>query len=511
MSTPPSSDLIIYGATAGGVMAALAAARHGLRVALLEPGQHVGGMVAGGLGCTDMDRQAHVIGGLAREFFERTGRHYGQPLAWTFEPHVAERILVDWLGEAGVTVSFGQALAGVERAGPRLTALHTLAGETWAAPVFIDASYEGDLMAAAGVRYTVGREGREQYGESLAGRQEFLPGRHQFAAPVSPYDATGRLLPYIVPYDQLAPIGGADGKFQSYCYRVCLTEDPANRLPLPAPAGYDPARFALAAGYLQSGGDRLRLRDFLGLCRLPNGKLDVNSTGPVSTDLLGANWDYPEASPAQRAAIAGAHLTWVQGLLYFLQNDPAVPAHIRDELAPWGLPRDEFPATGHWPHQLYIREGRRLLGEYVLTQADLQTQRAKPDSVGLGGYNIDIREVQWVARTVYRYPHAVDEVLTEGYITQPVAPYAIPYRALLPRAAECANLLVTACLSASTVAYGSARMEPQFMLLGHSAGTAAALAPQGAVHDVPLDQLQATLRQEGQLLDPNDPPAPTQP
>jgi hypothetical protein len=351
------------------------------------------------------------------------------------------------------------------------------------------------------VRYTVGREGREQYGESLAGRQEFLPGRHQFTAPVSPYDAAGRLLPYIVPYDQLASVGAADGKFQSYCYRVCLTHDPDNRLPIPPPDGYDPARFALAARYLQVGGQNLRLRDFLGLCRLPNGKLDVNSTGPVSTNLLGAAWDYPEASPQRRQAIAAEHLTWAQGLLYFLQNDAAVPPHIRDELAPWGLPRDEFTTSGHWPHQLYVREGRRMLGEYVLTQADLQTQRAKPDSVGMGGYNIDIREVQWVARTVYRYPRAAEEVLMEGYITQPVEPYAIPYRALLPRAAECANLLVTACLSASTVAYGSARMEPQYMLLGHSAGTAAALAPGGLVHTVDMARLQAALREEGQVLE----------
>ena len=497
-------DVVVYGGTASGAAAAIAAAREGVRVALVEPGGHIGGMLSGGLGRTDMDRQEHLIGGIAREFFERAGRHYGQPLAWTFEPSVAERILNNWLKEAGVTVHLQQQIAeqaAVDKQDGRILRFRTTQGATIEAAVFIDASYEGDLMKAAGVSYTVGREARSRYDESYAGRQDFLPGNHQPRVPISPNGLDGKLAPYVVDESTLVNLGEADGKFQSYCFRLCLTSDPANRLPLPRPAGYDPNRYALAANYLKALGKDAQIGDFLGISLMPNSKTDINASR-ISTNVVGGSWDYPEASYARRREIWNEHLSWAQGLLYYLANEPNVPEHIRKEMNRWGLAKDEFPATGHWPHQLYIREARRMLGEYVLTQHDLQTRRRKYDSIGMAGYNIDIREVQWVARTVYRFPNMAKELLMEGYVSVPVDPWEIPYRALLPRQHEASNLLVSSCISASTVAYASFRMEPQYMIAGHAAGTAAALAIRTKlpVHHIPIPELQSRLKQQKQLI-----------
>src|SRR5581483_11537591 len=309
------------------------------------------------------------------------------------------------------------------------------------------------------------------YGESLAGRQELLPGRHQFRFPVAADTSGGALLPLVLPEEKIGQIGAGDGRFQSYCFRLCLTNNAADRLPIEQPRDYNPARFALARRYLESAEGALSLSDFLGIVRIPNGKADINSTGPVSTDLLGASWEYPEANYERRRELWDEHLRWAQGLIYFLQNDSIVPESIRMEARQWGLPKDEFVDTGHWPHQLYVREGRRMLGEYVLTQHDLQKYREKYDSIGMAGYNIDIREVEWVAHAVYHFPTVINQVFTEGYLSMPVEPWQIPYRALLPRQQECSNLLVTVCISASTIAYGSFRMEPNYMIAGESAGT----------------------------------------
>lgn len=499
-------DVVVYGGTAGGAIAAIAAAREGAKAALIEPGRHVGGMVTGGLGRTDMDRQEPVIGGLSREFFERVGKHYGQPAAWLFEPHVAERIMNDWLREAGVPVYFGQRIASAAKEGSRITELRTASGDRFLGSVYIDASYEGDLMKQAGVSYTVGREGREKYDESLAGRQDFLPGSHQMRAPALALGPDGKLLPLLQPQETLERTGEGSRKFQSYCFRICLTRNPANRLAIPKPEGYDPARYQLARNYLTGLGDSVTLKDFLGISVLPNDKTDINSTGAVSTDLPGASWDYPEADPARRQQIWDQHLSWAQGLLYFLGHDATVPESIRRQMNEWGLAKDEFPDTGHWPHQLYVREGRKMLGEYVLTQHDLQENREKYDSIGMAGYNIDIREVQWVARDVYRFPAVRKEVLMEGYLSMPVQPWQIPYRALLPKSGEAANLLVTSCISASTIAYASFRMEPQYMITGHAAGVAAAqsITTSTALHRIDLERLQQRLREQKQIvaLDP---------
>jgi hypothetical protein len=258
----------------------------------------------------------------------------------------------------------------------------------------------------------------------------------------------------------------------------------------------------MASRYIESANGQLTLQDFLGVGRLPNGKADINSNGPVSTDLLGASWEYPEANAERRRQIWDEHLRWAQGLIYFLQHDPAVPEKIRGEALRWGLPKDEFADTGHWPHQLYVREGRRMLGEYVLTQHDLQENRRKEDSIGMAGYNIDIREVQWLAHKVYRFPNVFDEVFTEGYISYPIEPWEIPYRALLPRAEQADNLLVTSCISASTIAYASFRMEPQYMIAGHSAGVAAAIAVRRGtpVGRIDMGDLQRELLRQHQIL-----------
>jgi hypothetical protein len=459
-------------------------------------------MLSGGLSSSDVDNQEQLIGGLARSFFVRAGQHYHQPIAWAFEPHVAEEILLDMLSNAHVNTYFNCHLSDVVKSGSQVTLIRMENGRLFGGRVFIDSSYEGDLMKAVGVSYVVGREGRSRYGESLAGRQDILPGQHQFRFPVSAEGPTGGLLPLIVPQDKVAPVGEGDGRFQSYCFRLCMTEEPADRLPVVMPKGYNPARYALVRRYLESAEGTLSLKDFLGIIPIPNGKSDINSTGPVSTDLLGASWAYPEATYARRKQIWDEHLSWAQGLIYFLQNDPSVPETIRAQIRKWGLPKDEFLDTGHWPNQLYVREGRRMLGEYVLTQHDLQKYRQKYDSVGMAGYNIDIREVEWLAHTVYLYPKVTDQVFTEGYLSVPVQPWQISYRALLPRQEECSNLLVTVCISASTIAYGSFRMEPNYMIAGESAGVAAALAVKAhrEVHLVDVALLQQELRKRGQIL-----------
>lgn len=458
-------------------------------------------MLSGGLSRTDTERQEHVIGGLARAFFERVGRHYGERLAWRFEPNVAEAVLTDWLAEAGVDVRFRAPLRELGKNGRRISGgrfgRHAVAARTW-----IDATYEGDLLAAAGVSYRIGRESRELHGESLAGRRELLPGPHQFRAAVSARDDDGRLLPYVQRLERIGQVGEGDGKLQSYCYRICLTSDPDKRLPHEAPPDYDRNTYALVQRYLDALGDSATLRDFMGMGQLPNHKFDVNSDGPVSTNLLGGSWGYPEANPARRASIRRQHRRWAQGLLYFLATDAGVPKSIRDRMAAHGLPRDEFVDTEHWPHQLYVREARRMVGAYFLTQHDLQERRTKPDAIGMAGYNIDVREVQWVAAPVSRFPDVFDEVLTEGYLSWPVEAWQIPYRSLTPVRAECSNLLVPVCISASQIAFASFRMKPQFMIAGEAAGTAAALAARrgGAVQDVDLGELQNRLRSDGQIL-----------
>ncbi|MGQ9651503.1 MAG: FAD-dependent oxidoreductase [Phycisphaerae bacterium] len=484
-------DVVVYGASAGGTIAAIAAANEGASVILVEPGRYVGGMVSGGLGATDFGNKS-VIGGMSREFFIRTGRHYGEPPAWYFEPHVADQVFHDWLKEARVPVVFGQRVEEVEKNGPRIREIRMTDGTAYRGRVFLDCTYEGDLMARAGVSYTVGREGMDQYGESLAGRRERCE-YHQFKKAVSPYDENGKLLPCVYGGDP-GDVGQADHKVQAYNFRICLSNKKENQVPFPKPADYDPYRYELLKRYLHAAPD-LTLDKLIHITMMPNGKTDVNNNGAFSTDHIGGSWEYPDADYKRRQEIWDDHVSYVQGFFYFLANDPSVPKHIQDELNKWGLAKDEFLDTGHWPRQLYIREARRMVGEYVMRQADLQTDRTKPDSIGMGSYNSDSHHVQ-------RIPTPEGAVINEGDMQVPVQPYEISYRALLPKQEECDNLLVPVCFSASHVAYSSMRMEPQYMIMGHAAGVAAAWAVRKdtSVGKVDIAWLQKRLREQGQVL-----------
>jgi hypothetical protein len=485
-------------------MTAYSAAHQGLHVALLEPGAHVGGMVTGGLSATDLGHYA-IIGGYVRDFYMQAAAHYGvhtldQPEDWLSEPHVDEAIFRAMLKDAGVAVYFHERLRekhGVDRRDKQIISITTEDGKQWSAKVFADCSYEGDLMAQSGVRYTWGRESVQQYGESLAGVRAHTP-KHQFAWPMSAYDADHHLLPEIDP-GPLAPPGSGDKKVQSYNFRLILTNDPTNRLPFPRPAGYDPSRFALLARYIgefqQHMGRLPSMRDFFNPVMIPNHKADFNNNGPVSTDYIGHSWRYPEASYAEKAVIWQQHLLYTQSFVYFLSHDSRVPASLRDEMNQWGLPKDEFADTGHWPNQLYIREGRRMIGAYVMRQADLQTERTKPDSIGMGSYNSDSHNIERVAM-----PDGT--VQNEGDVQVPVQPYEIPYRIITPESDQLRNLLVPVCFSASHVAYSSIRMESQYMIIGQAAGTAAALAVDEhvPVQDISIPELQQKLRAHGAIL-----------
>ncbi len=501
---PPSWDVIVYGGTGAGAAAAIEAARHGMHVALLEPGHHIGGMLTGGLSATDLGNE-RVIGGIAREFFQATAHHYGfsgleRASDWRFEPHVGEQILLQMLADAHVEIHYSEQLRprdGVEVEKQAIKAISTTDGRIWKATVYIDCSYEGDMMSQAGVRYAVGRESVDQYGESLAGVQAKTP-RHQFSFAVSPIDANGHLLAGIDP-GPLSPPGSADRKVQAYNFRVILTHDPADLLPFPRPERYDPAQFDLLARYLekfiQVSGRSPRLADITIPTPIPGNKVDVNNGGPVSTDCIGMSWGYPEASYDERGKIWQQHLDYTKGFFYFLANDPRVPAALQHEVRTWGLPRDEFPDTAHWPFQLYVREGRRMIGSYVMRQSDLQTALTKADAIGMGSYNSDSHNVQRIATSEGRTEN-------EGNMEVPVAPYQIPYRSITPQRHEVTNLLVPVCLSATHVAYSSLRMEPQYMILGQAAGLAASLATknQAAVQAISVPALQSNLLQEHAIL-----------
>lgn len=470
-------DLVVYGGTAGGVITAITAAQEGMSVVLIEPGKHVGGMVTGGLGATDSGNKG-VIGGASREFFRRLGKHYGEPIAWYFEPHVAERVFTDWLKVAGVKVVFGQRLdlGSVKLKDGYITQIKMEGGATFVAKVFVDCTYEGDLMARAGVSYTIGREGMEQYGESLAGRREKCE-HHQFKEKVSPFDEAGKLLPCVYGGEP-GSIGQADKKVQAYNFRMCLCNRKDNQVPFPKPADYDPRRYELLKRYLRASPD-LTLDKIAYIKMMPNDKTDLNNRDAFSTDHIGGSWEYPDADYKRRQEIWADHVSYVQGFFWYLANEPSVPKRIQNELNKWGLAKDEFVDNGNWPYQLYIREGRRMVGHYVMRQADLQTDRTKPDSIGMGSYNSDSHHVQ-------RIPTADGGVINEGDMQVPVKPYEIAYRAIVPKPQQCANMLVPVCFSASHVVYSSMRMEPQYMILGQAAGLAASYA---AGRNVPVSKV----------------------
>jgi hypothetical protein len=470
------TDVCVVGGTAAGVAACVGAREAGAHVALVEPGAHVGGMVSGGLSWTDVG-DTRVLGGFARRFYADVADHYGAPL-WGVrgpEPHVAESILTGYLDGVDVT------------------------DELPDAAVYVDASYEGDLLTRFGVSYRVGREARSLHGEQWAGRQPATrPGKHNFPVRISPFADDGSLLPHVRAPElddrgwPIEALGEGDGGLQAYAFRVCLTDRAANRIPFEEPEGYDPAEFALLDRLLETV--PCEPADLLGLVPdlLPNGKCDVNSIGPFSLNVLdGSNRGYPDGTREDRGRIRAHHLRYTKAFLW----------HLSARFPEWGLCADEFVDTDGWPHQLYVREGRRMIGEHVLVERELLDGERPDDRIALGSYNIDIREVERTWRGLPEYVRE-DAVFNEGYVSVAVPPYGVPYRSLHPRREEATNLLVPVCLSASAVAFGSVRMEPTLMLLGHACGQAAAQAARRgvAVQDVDVRELQDALRTRGQIL-----------
>lgn len=518
------ADIVVYGGTSAGVIAAVQAARMGKSVILVGPDRHLGGLSAGGLGWTDTGNKS-VIGGLSREFYHRIWRHYDKPAAWKwqarseygnkgqgtpaidgdqktmwiFEPHVAEQAFEDLIAEHDIPVHRDQWLdrkRGIQKKNGRIVSIKMLGGNTYHAKMFIDSTYEGDLMAGGGVDYHVGREANSVYGETWNGVQiGVLHHSHFFKSPISPYvvpgDPSSGLLPRVSAEDP-GKKGEGDHRVQAYCFRMCLSKHPENRVPFPKPKGYDPKQYELLLRVFDTG----RRDYFHKFDPIPNHKTDTNNHGPFSTDNIGMNYDYPEANYARRKEIIAEHRTYQQGLMYFIANDPRVPDEIQDKMNRWGLAKDEFVDNGHWPHQLYIREARRMIGSYVMTELDVLGKRPTPQSVGMGSYTLDSHNVQ-------RYVKPDGTVQNEGDIgVKAPKPYSIAYGSLIPHKEQCENLLVPICVSSSHIAFGSIRMEPVFMILGQSAATAAAQAiDKGqAVQDIDYETLRQQLEKDGQKL-----------
>lgn len=523
------ADVIVYGGTSAGVIAAVQAKKMGKSVIIVSPDKHLGGLSSGGLGWTDTGKK-DAVGGLSRNFYERVFQHYQNKAAWNwqdrsdytgsgsrtidngdgsmwmFEPHVAEKIFEDHIKENKITVHRDQWLnrkGGVELRNKRITKITTLAKNAYEGGVFIDATYEGDLMAAAGVSYHIGRESNATYGETWNGIQVGVlhHGHHFGGMNLSPYvtpgDSSSGLLPRISSEDP-GKKGEGDKKVQAYCFRMCLSNNPMNRIPFEKPEGYDPKQYELFARILDTGWDEV----FEQFDILPNQKTDTNNHGPFNTDNIGMNYDYPDGSYEQRREIIKEHEVYQKGMMYFLANDSRVPEKFRKEMSSWGLAKDEFVDNGNWPHQLYIREARRMVGAYVTTELDVQSKRATPQPIGMGSYTMDSHNVQ-------RYITPEGYVQNEGDIgVSPKRPYHISYGSITPKKEECQNLLVPVAVSSSHIAYGSIRMEPVFMILGQSAGTAAALSldDEVAVQDLDYQKLRERLLADMQRLETKSKP-----
>jgi len=505
-------DLCIYGGTAAGVIAARVAAKRGLSVVILQPGIVLGGMTTAGLGWTDYGKQ-HVIGGAARQFYRDCGTFYGKnEEEWLFEPHAAQAVIDGYAKESGAQVFLRQFLDTVEMEGQRIKRIRCLGGLTVTARMFMDATYEGDLMAKAGVRYTVGREANSVYGETINGVQ--VHDKHQFSHAVDPYVKPGNpasgTLPYVNQQDA-PPNGSGDHRLQAYNFRICMTDDPKLKVNWEKPEGYRDLDYELARRWFNSDKDDYndQLPNYAGrpsglikkfdvlTARTADGyyKTDANNHGPVSTDFIGANYAWPEADYSERERIFQEHVCWQKGFFWFMANDQSVPVKYREAYARFGLPKDEFAETGHWPHQLYIREARRMLSDYVLNEHDTQHHRQPEDPVGMGSYTMDSHNCQRFIRD--------GRVLNEGDVQlSPAAPYGISYRSIIPRRGECENLFVPVCLSASHIAYGSVRMEPIFMVLAESAALAASIAIKKGLttQAVPYAQLRPMLEDARQVI-----------
>ena len=519
----PAQDIVIYGGTSGGITAAIQAAREGRTAVLIEPTKFLGGLTTGGLGATDIGNKK-AIGGISREFYTAIGTHYAdekkwihqtreayfskrpngniadEGTMWTFEPHVATAIYDRMLKAAGdkVTVVYGERLdlkKGVIKDGTRIVKIVMESGREFTGKMFIDATYEGDLMAKAGVSYHVGREANATYGETLNGVQVAHAKSHQFKVEVDPYvkkgDPSSGLLPGIekeIP----GPDGSGDRKIQAYNFRMCTTDVPENRRDWEKPAHYDERWYELALRNVEAGEDRISWAP----TPMPNRKTDTNNNFAISTDFIGQNWDYADADYATRAKIWQAHEDWQKGLMWTYAYHPRVPEKMRLAFQKLGLAKDEFNDNGNWPRQLYIREARRMIADYVMSEKNCRRVEVIEDSVGMGAYTMDSHHIQ-------RFVTKEGFVRNEGDIQVGSKPYPVSYRSIRPKASECTNLLVPVCMSASHIAYGSIRMEPVFMVLGQSAATAAGLAIERgtSVQAVDYGALKERLLANGQMLD----------
>lgn len=489
------TDICVYGGTSAGVIAAYTAKKMHRSVILVEPGSRLGGLTAGGLGYTDIGNK-YAVKGLALDFYRRLGKHYGNFEQWVFEPEIAKRTFEQYIREAQVDVLYHHQLSAVKKQNGRISSITvtdpddpTKPARIIRAKVFIDCSYEGDLMPQAGVSYFVGREANSVYQETYNGVQ--LMQHHQFPDGVDPYKVPGKPesgLLWGISDAALAGRGEGDKKVQAYNVRICLTSDPSNAIPITEPEGYDPSRYELLLRYLdKKPADNLSA--FLKMDLMPNHKTDINNNGPFSTDMIGENYEYPEADHRTRKAIAKKHDNYIKGLLYFIGHDPRMPAHLRQQMLRWGYPKDEYPENGHWSPQLYVREARRMIGEYVMTQANCEGKEVVEDGIGWAAYTMDSHNCQRIV--VNGMVKNEGDVQIGGF-----GPYPVAYRSIVPKKAECANLLVPVCLSASHIAYGSIRMEPVFMVLAQSAATAASLAIDLGVpvQDVPAGRIQQLLK-----------------
>lgn len=519
-----SADIIIYGGTSAAIIAAVEAKQSGKSVLVVSPDVHLGGLTSGGLGWTDTGDKS-VIGGLSREFYHRIFMHYTTKEAWNwqpkeaygnkgqgtramdgesrtmwiFEPSVAERIFEDFVAANKIQVDRDEWLDrenGVVIENGKIISITTLSGKTYSGKMFLDATYEGDLMATAGVSYHVGREASSVYNEAWNGVQTgVLHHKHWFLSDISPYVVSGDPSSGILPRVSVEPPGekhSGDDKIQAYCFRTCMTNHEANRLPFPKPENYDPLQYELLARSLATG----RKDFFEKFDAIPNYKTDTNNHGPLSSDNIGMNYDYPEASYARRKEIIKEHEEYQKGFYWFVANDPRIPKDIQSEMQKWGLAKDEFTDNGNWPHQIYVREARRMIGKYVMTENELLKKHPTPNPVGMGSYTMDSHNTQ-------RYIKDDGFVQNEGDIgVDTKGPYAISYGSLVPKKEECTNLLVPVCVSSSHIAFGSIRMEPVFMILGQSSAAAAVLAIDNnvAVQDVDYEMLKNALEQKGQVL-----------
>jgi ribulose 1,5-bisphosphate synthetase/thiazole synthase len=495
-TSPGSVDICVYGGTSAGVIAAYTAAMQKKMVVLIEPGHRLGGLSSGGLGFTDIGNK-YVVTGLARDFYRRIGRHYGKFEQWIFEPGVAEAVFLGYIKKAGVRVMYGKRLDKVNKTGTtiRSVSLENADGSAGLTQVkakqYIDCSYEGDLMAKAGVSYTTGREPNSRYNETVNGVQ--LKDKHQFPDGVDPYIIPGKPesgLLWGISNGKLAAPGSGDDKIQAYNFRICLTNIPGNRLAIERPANYDSTRYELLLRYLsvKPTGD---LGQILKMDRMPNGKTDINNQGPFSTDMIGMNYNYPDGDYATRERIFKEHVDYTKGLLYFIGHDARMPSAIQQQMLQWGYPKDEYTATQHWTPQLYVREARRMVGAYVMTQANCQRKEVAADGVGMAAYTMDSHNAQRIVVN--------GMVKNEGDVQlKGIQPYPVAYRSITPQPGECTNLLVPVCLSASHIAYGSIRMEPVFMVLAQSAATAASMAidHQTGVQAIDVSLLQQRLKND---------------